>query len=136
PPAWCRATAVAGAPFRWRVPNFWLAPAWPAVSVYCGITAPPIVYDYGSTAVIQNDYVYVNGTQMGTAQQYAEQATTFADQGRAATPPKDEEWQPLGVFGLIQPDEKIAQGIFQLAENKAGERRGNCYHGFCDDTAR
>ena len=38
----------------------------------------------------------------GTAQNYATQATTLADQGQTANPPADAEWKPLGVFALVQ----------------------------------
>src|SRR5207248_308469 len=112
-PTWYRSHAVAWVAPRWRVPNFCVAPVWPSVAVYCGITAPPIVYDYGSSVVIDNNYIYQDGQQVATAQQYATQATQYADAGRKVEPPKDEEWQPLGVFGMIQDDEKVAQRIFQ-----------------------
>src|SRR5262249_39217286 len=69
-----------------------------------------------------------------TADQYAQQATTFADRGRDARPEKEDEWQPLGVFGLIQGDEKVAQNIFQLAVNKAGIIRGNYYNAVADES--
>jgi hypothetical protein len=42
--------------------------------------------------------------------------------------------QPLGVFGLIQEDEKTAQRIFQLAVNKDGVVRGNYYDAVADNT--
>jgi hypothetical protein len=133
-PAWYRLHPAAWVAPRWRVANFWVAPAWPAVSVYCGVTAPPISYDYGSSVVIENNYVYVNGEQTATAEQYADQAATFADRGRQAKPAENEEWQPLGVFGMVQGDEKIAQHIFQLAVNKAGVVRGNYYDAVADNT--
>src|SRR5262249_35027150 len=68
------------------------------------------------------------------ADQYATQATQFADAGRQAQPAKDDDWQALGVFGMIQPDEKVAQRIFQLAVNKAGIIRGNYYDAVADTT--
>jgi hypothetical protein len=119
---------------RWAVPNFWVAPAWPAVSVYCGVTAPPILYDYGSTVVIDDNSVYINGEQAATADQYADQALTFADRGRDAKPAENDEWQPLGAFGAIQGDEQVAQRIFQLAVNKDGVVRGNYYDAVVDNT--
>ncbi len=45
-----------------------------------------------------------------------------------------DEWQPLGVFGLIQGDEKEATSIFQMAINKAGVIRGNYYNSLTDLT--
>jgi hypothetical protein len=111
-----------------------LAPAWGAVAGWCGIVAPPVVYDYGSTVVIDNNYVYVNGDQVGSAEQYADQALQLVDLGREARPPEADSWQPLGVFGMIQGDDKTAQHIFQLAVNKGGVIRGNYYDAVADNT--
>jgi hypothetical protein len=133
-PAWYRTHRVAWVAPRWRIPNIWVAPAWPAVAVYCGITAAPVVYDYGSTVVIENNNVYINGEPTATAEEYAAQATSFADAGRQAKPAENEEWQPLGVFGLVQGEEKVANHIFQLAVNKAGVIRGNYYDALSDST--
>jgi len=120
-------------PARWVVPNFWVAPAWPAVSVFCGIPAQPILYDYGSNVVIENNYVYVNGDEVASAEDYAGQAEKIAARGRRIKPGEDDAWQPLGVFGLIQGEEKEAQNIFQLAVNKARVVRGNYYNAIADE---
>jgi hypothetical protein len=133
-PNWYRAHPVAWVAPRWTVASFWVPPVWPSVSVYCGVTAPPISYDYGSTVVIQNENVYVNGEQVATTEQYASQAAEFADRGRAAKPAESEAWQPLGAFGLIQGEEKVAQRIFQLAVDKTGIVRGNYYDAVADST--
>jgi hypothetical protein len=133
-PAWYRGHRGAWVAPRWRVANFWVAPAWPAVSVWCGITEPPVVYDYGSTVVIENNTVYVNGDQVASAEQYADQAQTYADLGREAQTPPDQEWQPLGVFGLVQGEEQVANHVFQLAINKDGIVRGNYYDAVADNT--
>jgi hypothetical protein len=133
-PTWFGAHPAAWFPGRWVVPNIWAAPVWPAVSTWCGVSAPPIPYDYGSNVVINDDYVYVDGQQSVPADQYAQQAAQFADVGRQAQPTKDEEWQSLGVFGLVQGDEKTAQNIFQLAVNKGGVIRGNYYDAVADNT--
>ena len=53
---------------------------------------------------------------------------------RQAPPAQTDEWQPLGVFGLIQGDEKEAQRIFQLGVNRAGVIRGNYYDAVADNT--
>lgn len=133
-PAWYRAHSYAWVAPRWGYANYWLAPAWPTVSVYCGITAPPIVYDYGSNVVINNNYIYNNGAQVASTEDYAAQATQFANLGREAKPTDEEEWDSLGVFGMIQGDEKTAQNIFQLAINKKGIIRGNYYDAISDSS--
>jgi hypothetical protein len=56
------------------------------------------------------------------------------DTGRQAKPAENDEWQPLGVFGLIQDGEQTAQRIFQLAVNKDGIVRGNYYAAVADNT--
>ncbi len=133
--SWYRAHPVAWTAPRWRVANYWVAPPWSSVSVWCGVAGPPIVYDYGSTVVYQENVVYVNGERVATAEQYADQAQAFADVGRQGRVSPDEEWQPLGVFGMLQsPDEKVAQHIVQLAVNKAGLVRGNYYDAVADNT--
>ena len=43
-----------------------------------------------------------------------------------------EEWVSLGVFGMVQGDEKDANKIFQLAINKDGVIRGNYYDALSD----
>jgi hypothetical protein len=133
-PAWYRLHPTAWVAPRWVGRGIWVAPAWPAVSVWCGVTAPSISYDYGSTVVINDNRVYVNGEPVATTEQYADQATQFADRGRQAKPAENEEWQPLGVFGMIQSDEKVAQHIFQLGVNKEGVVRGNYYDAVADNT--
>src|SRR5262249_30878002 len=133
-PSWYRVHTAAWVAPRWRVPNIWAVPAWTSVAGWCGITAEPIVYDYGSTTVINNNNVYVDGNKPATAEQYSDQASAMVERGRKAETDKTEEWQPLGVFGLIQGDEKVAQNIFQLAINKAGIVRGNYYDAIADNT--
>ena len=44
-----------------------------------GIAAPPITFDPGSTVVIEDNNVYINGDPVASAEQYADQATQFAD---------------------------------------------------------
>src|SRR5262249_31019299 len=128
-------------------PGCWVVPAWPVGFYWMPITWPvfapffwgipvvdPINYDYGSTVVYQGPNVYINGQDAGTAAQFAEQATTLAEQGQTANAPPTEEWKPLGVFALVQGDEKTSNNIFQLAVNKAGIIRGNYYDGLLDTT--
>jgi hypothetical protein len=133
-------TWYAGHTTAWVAPrwvggyNLWAPPVWGTVAAFCGIAAAPVAYDYGSSVVINDTSVYVNGESVGTPEEYATQAAAIADTGRAAPPAENDEWQPLGVFGLIQPDEKVAQRIFQLAVNKAGILRGNYYDAVADST--
>jgi hypothetical protein len=134
-PNWYAVHRTAWVAPRWVTGyNLWWPVAWGTAAAFVGITAPPVVYDYGSTVVIQDDQVYVNGDPVATAADYAAQADQIVDTGRQAKPGENDEWQPLGAFGLIQADEKTAQRIFQLAVNKDGIVRGNYYDAVADNT--
>jgi hypothetical protein len=125
PGAWAAAGASAS--------SAWAAPAYSSVASYCGMSAAASPdYDYGSSVVFQGDNVYMNGQDAGTTQQYADQATTIASQGQTASAPPTDEWKPLGVFALVQGDDKTSNYIFQLAVNKDGIIRGNYYDGVMD----
>ncbi|MBA4188856.1 MAG: hypothetical protein C0467_12735 [Planctomycetaceae bacterium] len=127
-------------------PGCWVAAGWapgfawnfatyPVIATYCSIPAiNPPNYDYGSTVVYQDNTVYMDGQPQGTAQQYADQATAIATQGQTATAAPTEDWKPLGVYALVQGDEKTSNNIFQLAVNKDGIIRGNYYDGLMDTT--
>src|SRR5262249_5466114 len=127
PAAW-RAAACTTPAASWR----W-APYAP-VATFCGSPAEPVVYDYGTTVIYQDDRVYYNGEAVSTAEEYAAQATDIAAAGQEAKPAEKEEWQSLGVFAIVQGEEKDANNIFQLAINKDGVIRGNYYNALTDTT--
>ena len=119
----------------WAAGAAWTAASYADITNYCSIPPEnPPDYDYGSTVVYQNNNVYVNGQDEGTAQQFAQSATTIATQGQTAAAPADGEWKPLGVYALVQGDDKTSNNIFQLAVNKDGIIRGNYYDGLMDTT--
>jgi hypothetical protein len=118
----------------WAAGLAWMAPTWPVLYPYLGFTAQPYSYDYGSDIVIQDNTVYVGGQDAGTPAQYAQQAINLADAGVKADAPATGDWKPLGVFALLQGDEKKSNNLFQLAVNKDGIIRGNYYEGLTDTT--
>jgi hypothetical protein len=125
-PIWFRGHPTAWVAPRWVVGvNPWGPVVWAPLATFLGIPNPPIAYTYGSTVVIEDNVVYVNGDRVATVDEYATQAIGLVDAGRQARPAADEEWQPLGVFGLVREDETTAQRVFQLAVNKNGVIRGN-----------
>ena len=86
----------------------------------------PVYYDYGKTITYENDDVYVNGENVGTAQQYYDQAVNLASTGAQADPPSSsDDWLPLGVFALTRSHHTKSDVDIQLAVNKQGVIRGN-----------
>jgi hypothetical protein len=113
----------------------WVPIAWPVLGGFWGIpVVNPIDYDYGSNVIYQDNTVYMNGQPGVSAVQYADQATDLAVAGQTANAPTTDDWKPLGVFALVQGDDKTSNNIFQLAVNKAGIIRGNFYDGITDTT--
>ena len=124
-------------PAKWAGVAAWSAIAWgmPSPGVGGGYPVETATsYDYGSSVVYQDDAVYVDGEQVATAAEYADQATAIAEEGRKAEASKDEEWQALGVFAMVMGEETTSNNIFQLAVNKAGVIRGNYYNALTDST--
>jgi hypothetical protein len=134
-PSWYTAHPGCWVAAGWAAGTAWTVPTYGSIAGYCGLpNAEPADYDYGSAVVYQDNNVYVNGQDAGTAEQYAQQATNIAAQGQAADAPPTAEWKPLGVFALVQGDEKTSNNIFQLAVNQDGVIRGNYYDGLMDTT--
>jgi hypothetical protein len=126
-PNWYAVHPGAWAAAGWAANYAWTAATWPSVATFLDISAPPVYMDYGNTIVYQNNNVYVNGTDEGTAEKYNQQAISLATAGQEANPPKTDKWEPLGVFALAQGDEKTSNTMFQLAVNKQGIIRGNYF---------
>jgi hypothetical protein len=133
-PAWYARYPGAWFAAGWVAGTAWRAATWASVASYCSYPAAPVYYDYGTTVVYQGDTVYVEGEKVASAAEYSQQATKVADAGRAAKPADKEDWQALGVFAMVQGEEKTAYHIFQLAINKQGVLRGNYYNAMTDAT--
>jgi hypothetical protein len=134
-PAWYTAHPGAWYAAGWAAGAAWTAATWPTAAAYVGLSnEPEYTYDYGSNIVYQNNNVYVGGQDAGTAQQYAQQATTLAEQGQTADAPPTADWKPLGVYALVPGDQKTSNNMFQLAVDKDGVIRGNYYDGVMDTT--
>jgi hypothetical protein len=131
-PGWYRNYPGAWRAARWAVASLWAAPAYATVASYCALPETPIYYDYGNSVVVRDDAIYVDGEQTVSVERYAEQATNLADSGREAEPKETDEWQPLGVFAIVQGDEKSSNQVFQLAVNKDRVIRGNYYDAVAD----
>ena len=111
---------------RWAMGDAWRVCAWADATAFCGYGAMnPMYYDYGNTVNYQDNGVYVNGENVGTAEEYYNQASTLASTGAAAETPADSEWLPLGVFALTKANATESDVTIQLAVNKQGIIRGN-----------
>ena len=93
-------------------------------------------YDYGTTTVYSDDSVYVNGDAVATQEQYATQATELAASAATASPAPADQVTPLGVFGMVQGDEKTATQFVQLAVDPEGIISGEYYNGTTDQTEK
>jgi hypothetical protein len=133
---WFRRHASAWRPARWRVDSISVAPPWEVVARFCAVRPSPVEYDYGRTAVIDSGIVYLDGLKIATAAAYADRALAIADKGRQAQLAEEEEWQPLGIFGLFRSEEGEPQAVLQLAVNKHGILRGNYYDPLADVNLR
>jgi hypothetical protein len=118
-----------------RYPGYWgwRTASWAAFGTWFTWRWPqPIVYDYGTNVVYQNDSVYVDGQQYASAEQYYQQADTIAEsipQGLAAD---KVEWMPLGVFALAEEDGVDTGMLVQLAVSKEGVIAGTFYNDSTD----
>ena len=113
--------------------SFYTHPGYGALATGLGLAAVATPYNYGSNVVVQPSGVYVNGDTAGAPQDYASQATQIAAAGQTSQPADDTKWLPLGVFALVQGDEKSSDDIFQIAVDKEGIIRGNYHNVKSDD---
>ena len=131
-PVWYTAHPGAWLAAGWAANAAWNVATWPSLATFVDISAPPVYLDYGNTIVYQNNNVYVNGTEEGPAEQYNQQAINLASAGQEAKAPKTDKWQSLGVFSLVQGEEKTSNTMFQLAVDRKGIIRGTYYDALMD----
>ena len=109
--------------------------AWADLAGWGGYGAAPVTYNYGTNVCYQDDGVYVLGSRVGTAEEYAQQASAIAAQGGAdAKVADDDQWRPLGVFALARSEETNPSTFVSLAIDKAGLLRGTYYDAVSDST--
>ena len=113
--------------------GLWNSANYSSAANFMGLGGSPINYGYGSNIVYQGDNVYANGNNVATAEAYAASADAIAAAGRTAQPTANEPWQSLGVYGLVQGEEKTSNNLFQLALDKNGIIRGNYYDAIADN---
>jgi uncharacterized protein (TIGR03000 family) len=133
---WWAAHPAAWRPYGWDAARYWGWATWPALAGWLGWSAAPVYYDYGTNIVYQGDQVLIDNQPGPTATAYYQQAADLAQSAPAAPPPEQQkaEWQPLGVFALVQGEQSDTSAVFQLAVNKAGIIGGNYYNVLTDTT--
>ncbi len=123
---WYTAHPAAWRAAAWGTGAAWRAATWASVGTWMNYAdETPVYYDYGNNVTYQNNDVYVNGQDTGSAQQYYDQASSLASSGAQADATTDGDWLPLGVFALTQTDRTKSDVTIQLAINKQGMIRGN-----------
>lgn len=99
---------------------------------FVGRWTRPVYYTYGSggTVYYENNVVYVNGEEYGTAEQYYEDTTQLATSVPEFTEEQAEEmeWMPLGVFAITHEDVNETNMLLQLAVDKNGVIGGTFYN--------
>ncbi len=132
---WYRRYPGAWHPQSWAYGNPWAVITWESMNGWFGYGgAQPMYYDYGSNVTYQDNSVYVNNQNVGTSDQYYQQAQTLASTAAQSPTTDDEQWLPLGVFAMTHDDQTKANLILQLAVNKQGIIRGNYTATLTDDT--
>jgi hypothetical protein len=123
---WYGANPRAWAPAQWNDGAAWAPTTWAAVAAYGGYNADaPVSYNYGVNVNYQDGNVTADGQNLGSAEEYSQQASDLAQAGAEAQPSADEEWLPLGVYALVRNENQHPHLIMQIAINKQGVLRGN-----------
>jgi hypothetical protein len=94
--------------------------------------ANPIYYRYGSGGNVyyENNVVYIDGQEYGSAEKYYEEATQLAASVPEITDEQEQqmEWMPLGVFALTAEGVNASSMYLQLAVSKEGVIAGTFYN--------
>jgi hypothetical protein len=119
-------------------PGAWTAGAWAGDGIWDGADwddlgdwfgdgdVDPDYYDYGNNVTYDDGSVYVDGEDVGTADEYYQQAQDLAGSGaQQQSTDEDDSWMSLGVFAMSHEQQTKANLILQLAVNKDGIIRGN-----------
>jgi hypothetical protein len=111
-------------------PWWWWRPvSYPVYTTFYGPAWPvqPVVYDPGTTVIIEGDVVYMNGQPSGSATVHRQQTIALASPPLDTYPVPEpavegqpETWLPLGVWALTQQEDGDAVMFFQLSSDKNG----------------
>jgi hypothetical protein len=105
-------------PCPWAAFGTWFVWQW----------AQPIPYNYGTTVVYRDNYVYIEEKQVATTEEYYQQAVTVTQSAPANIDESKIEWMPLGVFAVTEEDATDTGMMVQLAVSKEGIIAGTFYN--------
>ncbi len=109
----------------WAAGALWIPSTWGAVASHCGYgSITPISYNYGVNVTPQGGNVLVDGQNVGTTEEFSQQAADLAEAGSEADTSAS-EWVPLGVFAMVRNEQQQPQLIVQMAIDQQGTLRGN-----------
>lgn len=130
-----------GAPGGWYCPGWgwgmpWMITSWATMAGMLALDATmmPRYYGYGQNVTYNNNQVYYNGQPYASANEYYNQAQNLAQSGNAGKPRKKDKWEPLGVFSLVQGDQKNSTMLFQIAIDPKGNIAGNYFDMLTEQT--
>lgn len=124
--------------YWWTIPTFAACTSFFTWSAPAQVWSEPIYYDYGQggNVVYQDNSVYIDGTEIATAEEFAQSAATLA----TVAEPEDEsqleemEWMALGTFAITKdPKDVDTISAVQLAVNQQGIISGTVYNSQTDE---
>jgi hypothetical protein len=119
----------------WAAGTAWTPTAWATIAGANGYeNASTVSYNYGDNVTCVDNNVVVAGQSVGTAEEFAQEASDLAALGATANVTDSEEWMPLGVFAMVRDEKQHPTLILQLAVNKDGILRGNYTDEVTDNT--
>ncbi len=111
-------------PCTWAAFGGWFAWSW----------SKPYTYDYGTTVVYRDNYVYINDQQYASADAYYQQAETIAQSVPENVEAEKVEWMPLGVFAVAEEGATDSGMMVQLAVSKEGIIAGTFFNDITDSS--
>jgi hypothetical protein len=124
--SWYSVHPNAWAATGWAAGAAWTPTAWTTIAVANRYNnASTVSYNYGSNVTCIDNNVVVDGQQVGTAEEFGQQASDLAESGATAELADSDQWMPLGVFAMVRNEQQHPQLIMQLAINQNGILRGN-----------
>lgn len=119
--------------YWWTVPTYATLTNWFTWQAPAYAWQQPVYYDYGQGGNVyyDNNMVYVDGQQVGTAQDFAASAANLA----TVPAPTDEQaaeesdWMPLGTWAVSTSEKEVEPTrVLQIAVNREGIVSGTAFN--------